>query len=184
MEKPKRPKKPKKDKSPTPTQILVDRYYPMMHWDYSQDDDGKEIFKILDISEMIWPYYDQDDTEAETQAREDFYDDNYLMSRVSISKIIAFAEEKNIPIGEIHVEAYVPDREYGEYCNLLWERKIPDEEFQTMLAEHQASVTASNQNFEQRLAEYETAKVQYKIDKAAYDVYLAQQKLNSLQENS
>ena len=178
MEKPTRPRKPKKENLAAPIQTLTDNFYPMERC-YSGDE-----IRIIDEADMIWPYYDSCDTEEEKEAQEEFYDDNRFVTTLSLPVIMRFAEERNIPLEELQVEAYVPDREYGEYCILRWQRQLPNDVFQGMVAAHEAEKVTEKSRYEEALEAYAQAKEQYKIDKAAYDVFLAQEKLNALQGNS
>lgn len=142
---------------------------------------GSRVTRIFDSSEMIWPFWDEDDTEEERHAKEEFYDQYSGLKNIKVTDILTFAQTRNIPVEELQVETYIPDdREGYGHCILLWKREVPEEEYQQMLDAYTNNLAVSQQQYQQELVQWEQAKEQYKIDKAAYELHKAQEKLNSL----
>jgi len=167
VEKPTRPLKPKLQEPRAPQRTSCIRYFVMRCYDPQT---GTPVIKILND----FPPLDSDDEETNI-----FYENNYHHDRITLAEVIAFAEEKNInpsdlEIVSLEIDAYLTGIEIRHNTTISDEAhnqrmQVWEQEKRRAKEEHQTAVTQWRLDLEQ-----------YKINKAAYDVFKAQEKLNRL----
>lgn len=175
MEKPIRPLKPKLQEPHKPQKTNYDRYYVMRRHHAS----GPPTTQIM--SEWAFPPLDATDGE-EMEMAELFYSTCSYYDHITLAELLDFAEEKSIDPADLEVVTLEVDS-YLTAIQLRHNTRLSDEEYNRRIETWAQEKQQAKEQHQEAVAQWRLDLEQYKQDKAAYEVYKAQQKLNALRGN-
>ena len=167
MEKPIRPLKPKKIEPRMPQQTNCARYYVMRCY---HPQSGQPTIQIIDDIPALSDHTDEADI---------FYENNWHHDRITFAELLSFAERKNISPIDLEIVSLEVDN-YLTGLEIRHNTRLDDNVYQQLIESWKQDKQRAAEDHQQAVAQWRLDLEQYKRDKAAYDVFKAQQKLNSL----